>query len=151
MDFFRETILRPLGLRGWCALKFLHALEIHQGFASAHPKWGGGPLPKKINREYLKFGLKFSLLEYNSFRLPLLREEFRLPKLTFHLDLRRRAASRRALPRTSSFHLLLSVFRDYITNCYLFFIGSSGLLRQLKKIDARFYQRYCLGYAATAR
>jgi len=32
----------------------------------------------------------------------LLREEFRLPKLTFHSYLRRRAASRRALPRTSS-------------------------------------------------
>jgi len=38
--------------------------------------------------------------------LPLLREEFRLPKLTFHSDLRRRAASRRALPRTSSLCLL---------------------------------------------
>jgi len=36
-------------------------------------------------------------------QLPLLREEFRLPKLTFHSDLRRRAVSRRALPSTSSF------------------------------------------------
>ena len=35
-------------------------------------------------------------------QLPLLREEFRIPKLTFHSDLRRRTASRRALPRTSS-------------------------------------------------
>jgi len=32
----------------------------------------------------------------------LLREEFPLPKLTFHSDLRRRAASRRALPCPSS-------------------------------------------------
>ena len=36
-------------------------------------------------------------------QLPFLQEEFRLPKLTFHSYLRRRAASRRALPRTSSF------------------------------------------------
>jgi len=39
-------------------------------------------------------------------QLPLLREEFSLSKLAFHSDLRRRAASRRALPHTSS--LLLS-------------------------------------------
>jgi len=32
----------------------------------------------------------------------LLREEFRISKLTFHSDLRRRVASHRALPRTSS-------------------------------------------------
>ena len=32
----------------------------------------------------------------------MLREEFRLSKLTFHSDLRYLAASRRALPRTSS-------------------------------------------------
>jgi len=36
------------------------------------------------------------------YQLPLLRQEFRLSKLTFHSDLRRRAASGRALPRTSS-------------------------------------------------
>jgi len=36
-------------------------------------------------------------------QLPLLREEFRIPKSTFHSDLRRRAASRLALPCTSSF------------------------------------------------
>jgi len=35
--------------------------------------------------------------------LPLLREEFRIPELTFHSDLRRRVASRRALPCPSSF------------------------------------------------
>ena len=36
-------------------------------------------------------------------QLPLLREEFRLSKFTLHSDLRRRAASRLALPCTSSF------------------------------------------------
>ena len=42
-------------------------------------------------------------------QLPLLiREEFRLPKLILHSDLRRRAASRRALPSTSSFSFLFS-------------------------------------------
>ena len=35
--------------------------------------------------------------------MALLREEFRIPKLTFHSELRRRAASRLALPCTSSF------------------------------------------------
>jgi len=34
-------------------------------------------------------------------QLPLLRREFRLPKLTFHSDTRRRAASRRALSHSS--------------------------------------------------
>ena len=67
------------------------------------PKWGGGPPKKKINRENLKFGLKFSLL--NNFRLTLLREEFRLPELILHSDLRRRAASRLALPCPSSWFL----------------------------------------------
>jgi len=36
-------------------------------------------------------------------KLPLLREEFRLSKFTLHSDLRRWAASRPALPRTSSY------------------------------------------------
>ena len=35
-------------------------------------------------------------------QLPLLREEFEIATLTFHSDLRRRAASRRALPCPSS-------------------------------------------------
>ena len=30
--------------------------------ASAHPNWGGGP-PKNLNRENLKFALKFSVLD----------------------------------------------------------------------------------------
>ena len=47
-------------------------------------------------------------------QLPLLREEFRLPKLTFHSDLRRRAASRRAVPRTSSFNMKY----DFRQNCF---------------------------------
>ena len=38
-------------------------------------------------------------------QLPLLREEFVIPTLTFHSDLRRRAASHRALPCPSSFFL----------------------------------------------
>jgi len=138
-------------LRGWCALKFLYALEIAQDWI-AHTRTGTG-VPQKIDDENLKFGLKFSmctsitsgLLEIFSpnfsspldelwstnekvvacilihpncsysvswrksirhvvlfgviLQLLLLREKFRLPKLTFQSDLRRRAASRRALPR----------------------------------------------------
>ena len=44
-------------------------------------------------------------------QLQLLQEEFRLPKLTFHSDLRRREASRRALPRTYSFTVFLHLLR----------------------------------------
>ena len=42
-------------------------------------------------------------------QLSLLREEFRLSKFTLHSDLRRRAASRLALPCTSSFYFILLV------------------------------------------
>jgi len=66
-------------------LRFLHALEIDLGYleASAPPN-GDGVTRKKFN----------------------CKKEFRLPKLTFHSDLRRRAAgvaSRRALPHNFSF------------------------------------------------
>jgi len=43
-------------------------------------------------------------------QLPLLREEFRIHKLTFHSDLRRRAASRRALPYPSSYYYYYTTF-----------------------------------------
>jgi len=49
-------------LRGCCALKFLHVLEIQQGVL-AHTPSGAGVPPKNFNRENLKFALKFSLLE----------------------------------------------------------------------------------------
>ena len=41
--------------------------------------------------------------------LPLLREEFRLFKLILHSELRRRAASRRALPCPSSYYYYLEL------------------------------------------
>ena len=48
-------------LKGCCALKFLHALESDQGYL-AHTRTGTGvPPQKKIDRENLKFGLKFSV------------------------------------------------------------------------------------------
>ena len=47
-------------LKGCCALKFLHALEIDQGYL-AHTPTGTPPSPKKNNRENLKFGSKFSV------------------------------------------------------------------------------------------
>jgi len=47
-------------LRGCCALKFLHALQIDQGYL-AHIPTGTGFPPKNFNRENLKFGLKFSV------------------------------------------------------------------------------------------
>jgi len=39
-------------IRGFCALKFLHALEIEQGYLAYNPTGTGVPPPqKKINRE----------------------------------------------------------------------------------------------------
>ena len=67
---------------------------------SAHHNWDGGPPPKKKNRENLKFGLKFSVLEsitsgivevfslkFFMRPIPLLREEFRLLEIDFALGL----------------------------------------------------------------
>jgi len=47
-------------LSGCYALKFLHALEIDQGYLAHTPTRTGVP-PKIFNRENLKFGLKFSV------------------------------------------------------------------------------------------
>ena len=48
-------------LKGRCALKFLHALEIEQALP-ALSQIGMGVPPKNCNRENLKFALKFSVL-----------------------------------------------------------------------------------------
>ena len=59
MDFFPRDYISAL--RGCCALEFLHTLEINEGLL-AHTRRGRGS-PAKKNRENLKFGLKFSVLE----------------------------------------------------------------------------------------
>ena len=53
------------------------------------------------------------------YQLPLLREEFRIPKLAFHTDLRRRAASRRdrALSSTSSSVFSIQLFHCTCEHC----------------------------------
>ena len=48
-------------IRGCCALKFLHALQIGQALL-AHIRTGRDVPPKKFNPENLKFTLKFSML-----------------------------------------------------------------------------------------
>ena len=48
-------------LKGCCALKFLHALDIDQALV-AHTQRRTGIPPKNFNIENLKFGLKFSVL-----------------------------------------------------------------------------------------
>jgi len=60
MDFYSGDYISAL--RGCCALKFLHTLEIDKGLL-AHTREGRGPPPQKKNRENLKFALKFSVLE----------------------------------------------------------------------------------------
>jgi len=47
-------------IKGRCALKFLHALQIDKALL-AHTRTGWGVPPKKFNRENLKFGLKFTV------------------------------------------------------------------------------------------
>jgi len=47
-------------LKGCCAFKFLHALEIDQVYLAQTPTGTGVP-QKNSNRENLKFGLKFSV------------------------------------------------------------------------------------------
>ena len=59
MRIFRETVFSPL--RAGCALKFLHTLEIDQGYLAQTPMGWGPPQKKNFNRENLKFGLKFSI------------------------------------------------------------------------------------------
>jgi len=52
-------------IKGCCPLKFLHTLEIAQGYI-AHTTTGMGvPLPKKIICKNLKFGLKLSVCASN--------------------------------------------------------------------------------------
>jgi len=53
---------RSAHFSGYCssALKFLHELEIDQGYL-AHTPIGTGVYPQNFNRENLKFGLKFSV------------------------------------------------------------------------------------------
>ena len=53
--------------------------------------------------KYIRHVVLFGVIN----QLLLLREEFRLSKLTFHSVLRRRAATRRALPRISSCFIVL--------------------------------------------
>jgi len=48
-------------LRGYCPLKFFHALEIDQGLLAHTPKGDEGR-PKNFNRENLKLCLKFIVL-----------------------------------------------------------------------------------------
>ena len=59
MDIFRDTIFRPL--KGAAPSNFFTRAKDWPRLPNAHPNWDGGPPPKKINRENLKFGLKFSV------------------------------------------------------------------------------------------
>ena len=56
VDIFRETVFRQLGFM--CPQSFACTKA---RLASAHPKGDGIPPPQSVNRENLKFGLKFSV------------------------------------------------------------------------------------------
>jgi len=66
MDFFSRYYISAL--RGRCALKFLHTLEIDQGLGptSTHPK-GDGSLPPKKSRK-LKIWVKIQRARVHNFR-----------------------------------------------------------------------------------
>jgi len=55
--YFSENYISAI--RGCCALKFLNALQIDQGYL-VHAQAGTG-VPKKFNCENLKLGLKFNV------------------------------------------------------------------------------------------
>ena len=55
-----------LGPQRCCALRFLHALEIDQGYLAHTPIGTGVPPKKNFNRENLKFGIKFSVYTWMS-------------------------------------------------------------------------------------
>ena len=55
-------------IRGCCALKFLNALQIDQGYQK-HSQAGTGVPPKNFNRENLKLGLKFNVWASITFAL----------------------------------------------------------------------------------
>jgi len=101
-----------------------------------------------------KFKIWFYYTVYVVIRhLPLLREEFRIPKLTFHSDLWRLAASRLALPCTSSFCCLLlsecimsSIHR--FSNCWVFCIycGHYSSYHRLNGSSSPVLTATCLSY-----
>jgi len=54
-------------LRGCCAMNFLHALQIHQGYIAHTPSWAGVP-PKKFQSWKLKIWPKIQRVRLNNFR-----------------------------------------------------------------------------------
>jgi len=108
-------------LRGCCALKFLHTLEIDQGL-QAHPRRGRGSSPPKKSWK-LKISLKDQRARVHNFRnsgsiftklfhatCHYCERNFVFLKLILHSDLQRRAASRLALPCPSSFQYIAKKF-----------------------------------------
>ena len=88
--------------------QILYALEIAENLLT-HTQTGTespSPPPQKKNDENLKFDLKFSVCAPITSGIVGI-FEIRLPKLTFHSDMRRRAASRLALPCPSSLFCIL--------------------------------------------
>jgi len=110
MDFFRETISRPLG--GAAPWNFYTLYRDWPRLTSTHPK---GDAPPKKKSWKIKICLKIQRARVHNFRnsgsifTKLFRatyhyceRNFVFPKLIFHSDLRRRAAWRLALPCQSS-------------------------------------------------
>ena len=108
-------------LRGCSALKFLHTLEIGQGLL-AHTRRGTPPTQKKSWK--LKICLKIQRSRVHNFRnsgsiftklfhatCHYCEKNFVFLKMILHPDLRRRAASRLALPCSSSFFFSPRVLR----------------------------------------
>ena len=88
-----------LGVRGFKKFRFL----LQKARPCVNPRRLSNVASKSVEGSDLQVGWGKLKSERLPVGVPLLREEFRQPKLTFHSDLQLWAASRRALPYTSYF------------------------------------------------
>jgi len=65
MDFFSRDYISAL--RGWCALEYLHTLEINQGLL-AHTRRGTGVPPPKKKSWKLKIWITIQRARLRNFR-----------------------------------------------------------------------------------
>jgi len=129
-DFFSGDYISAH--RGCCALKFLHTLEIDEGLLAHTQRGTEVPHQKKLWK--LKLCLKIQRARVHNFRNSIriftklyhatchyCERNFVFLKLILHSDLRRRAASRLALPCPSSY--ICSGCKNMVSQKCAVFIG----------------------------
>jgi len=119
-DFYREYLRNRSSYRA-SERNLINYNPLHVGRKKLGELWSTNEevLGAHIHPPEVRFQCKLAQFLRDYKIRPLLRDEFR-PKLTFHSDLRRRAASRLALPCTSSllldspWHGIWQVWPNYI-------------------------------------